>query len=97
MIVARSIDRSANLYFLLTIDERSGYVHVVKLRDRKSTTLTDAVLEVIGHYKTMGHSIGTIRFDGELAITAIAPGISLEGVKLHQVAPEQHVHRASGL
>lgn len=77
--------------FLLSIDDRMGYLLVRKLSSRQLTQLQKAIDYVIGKYKSHGHSIKVVLSDPERGVVALESYLGAKGIRIDVAGTGQHV------
>lgn len=82
-----------NKHCLFSVDEYSGYIHFVTIKDKTQLSLEEGFYKLIGEYKSNGHTIKKISTDSETNLTACQSFLGHQGVKLHQSPPYQHAQR----
>ena len=60
--------------YLLSVEESTGHLTVVKCASRTKGSAVEAVSKIIAGYKAYGHVIKAMRSDREAAFVAISSG-----------------------
>jgi hypothetical protein len=87
----------ADLYFinkqiyLMSIDDRTGFVNVVKLINKQSKQVLDGFRRIIAQYRSKGHVVKTIRTDREATFLATRDSLNDSGIEHQTCAPGQHI------
>jgi hypothetical protein len=82
-----------NKYFLIGLDEFSGYIHVTPLESKGNKDLTKAFTTLIAFYKSFKFDIKLIQTDHEANLWSCKNHINIIGTQLMQVGPYQHAQR----
>ena len=86
-------DSSAYVLFLISVDEVSGYLMLIKLMSKKYNDLCNGFFILEAQYKLCEHPIKVMQTDSEVCFTACKHYLALRGIELRQVPPQQHAQR----
>jgi hypothetical protein len=78
---------------LLSVDEYSGYLDIVPIKNKGQKHLVKAFETLEATYKRQQHTINTIQTDHEANLWSCNDALGLRGIKLTQVPPYQHAQR----
>ena len=76
--------------FLLTVDERTSWSHLVKMNGTAANDLLSAQRDVVSYLRARGHEVRRIYHDDDTAAKANKTELGLIGVQLRQWAASQH-------
>ena len=80
--------------YLLSVEESTGHLTVVKCASRTKGSAVEAVIKIIAGYKAYGHVIKAMRSDREAAFVAMESEINQLGVTLDRSAAGRHARVA---
>ena len=80
-------------YMLLSVDEYSGYLDIVPIKNKGQKHLVKAFATLEAAYKRQQYTINTIQTDHEANLWSCNDALGLRGIKLTQVPPYQHAQR----
>jgi len=77
--------------YLLCVDDRTGFMNVVKLESKSTTNLAEALSKVIAQYASNHHVVKYIRTDREANFLATVKALNNMHIQHQTSAPGQHV------
>lgn len=80
-------------YFLLSVDEYSGYLVYIPCKIKRADELENAFAKLIAHYNKFGHTIVNIVTDSESVLVSLDVYFSKNQIKLQHSPPYQHAQR----
>jgi hypothetical protein len=75
----------------MSIDDRTGFVNVVKLVNKQSKQVFDGLKRIIAQFRSKGHIVKTIRTDREATFLATRDSLNDMGIEHQTCAPGQHI------
>ncbi len=84
---------AGNKYFLLCVDEFSGYLSFIVLKSKSSPSICEGFKKLIMHYRSHKHTVVMIHADSENNLSSCETYLNSEGIQLQSVPPYQHEQR----
>lgn len=77
----------------LAVDEKTGYLSLIPLSSKHAPKLLEAIQQIVGFFKSHGHTVGTICSDSESVLKALEVHLGHMGIKYVAAPPDAHEKR----